>query len=302
MNATTLVNYECKILAQKQGSHPLRKITISRLLVPVMVVAALAGAATSASASTTASARPAPAPGVWIAVTQGQSLTSAVLHVSAHSTDYAKRVRAMIPVWAKEVSAGRDPGLPGLAGHSRRGELAALSELNTDLGRQISGLAVPAVDTGDPNTFPIRGQRGSGGLYWTATFITQLYYCGSSCDVTDKYTSNVTINPGATVTQIVSRNLYFPDSGNLQNKHFQMWAVCRGVVCEDKDTGDLPDLPNTGYDYLRDYGDRHGNVLTIALTLWTYWTPLADYASDSGKTHDCTCETTSVGNACMYSY
>jgi hypothetical protein len=276
----------------------LRKIIIARLLALVMAVTALAGTAASASAATAASATS----GVWIASSGGQSLTSAVLQVSADSTDYAKQVRAMIPVWEKEVSAGRDPGLPGVTDHSKAGELAALSELDADLGRQVSGQAVPAVDTGNPNTFPIRGQKGSGGLYWTATFITQLEYCGSSCDITDKLTSNVTINPGATVTQIISRNLYFPDSGNLQNRHYQMWAVCRGVICANQNTGDLPLTPDTGRDYLRNYGDRHGNVLTVGLTLWTYWIPLADYASDSGKTHDCTCEAASVGNACVYSY
>lgn len=78
-----------------------------------------------------------------------------------------------------------------------------------------------------------------------------------------------------------------------------MWAVCRGVVCADEGTGDLP---STGYDCLRDYGDRRGDVLTVGLTLWTFWTPLEDYAGDSGKTHDCTRETANVGHACAYSY
>ena len=208
-------------------------------------------------------------------------------------------MRTLIPVWESEVSAGKDPGLPGVTGQPKSRQLAALAELRTDLDRQASGAVVPAIDYGNPNTFPIRGQRDSTGWFWTASFENDLDACGSSCVLTDRFRSNVTIDPGATVTRVTGNNLYFPDHGNFQNTHFEMWAVCAGVVCADQDTGNLPNPSN---DYLRNYGDRHLKVLTVGPTLWTYMVPYGTYVGDSDKTHDCTGESAVIGNGCYYGY
>ncbi|MEV8517497.1 hypothetical protein [Dactylosporangium sp. NPDC051484] len=129
--------------------------------------------------------------------------------------------------------------------------------------------------------------------------IYEAQYCTSTCQVTDRYKANVTVNPGATTTRFNGSNLYFPDSGNFQNKHFKMWSVCQGSVCGSADTGNLL---NASVDYLSGYGDRHGKVLTSAVTLWVYFAPWASYQSDGAKTHDADCEAASVGNACRYSY
>jgi hypothetical protein len=236
---------------------------------------------------------------VWIASSPGESLTSAVLHETATSAAYTARVRAIIPVWEKEAAAGHNLGLPGVADRSTAGQLAALADLRASLDRQIPGQVTPAVNVNDPNSFPIRGQRDNSGLFWTATFENDLALCDPDCETTDKYVSKVSINPGSVASSINSSNLYFPNSGNLGNKHFEMWAVCRGIVCGHKNTGDLP---NSSRDVLDNYGNRQGDVLTIGITQWVFWNPLGGYYADSGKTHDCDCQPQNLGNSCHYSY
>ena len=269
----------------------------------VAVVAALGFTLSSTGPSTAATAAPPRAAGagvVYIEYSPGQSLTSAVLHESAMSSTYAAKVRALVPAWEREVSAGKDPGLPGVTGKPKADQLAALGELNTDLGRQAAGLAVPAIDYGDPNTFPIRGQRDSSGWFWTGTWENDLDACSDECEVTDRFRSNVTIDPGATITRVTSSgNLYFPDAGNFQNNHFQIFAVCSGSVCSSIDTGNLSSTSNNT---IEDYGDRHLKVLTIGIDLWTYVVPFESYIADAGKTHDCTGESVVLGNGCYYSY
>jgi hypothetical protein len=49
----------------------------------------------------------------------------------------------LIPVWEGEVSAGKDPGLPGVTGQPNASQPVALGNLSTDLDRQAAGLAVP---------------------------------------------------------------------------------------------------------------------------------------------------------------
>lgn len=261
-------------------------------------VSALCGALVAPQAAGAAS-KPAPVSGVWIKYSPDQSFVSAVLQEAAISADYTARIRAIIPVWRRQAAAGHDLALPNVSDRSPAGQLTAVNDLSAALDSQESGQFVRAVAANNPNTFPIRGQRDASGLYWTATFENDLAYCEGSCETTDRYVSRVRIDPGTTVTRVSATNRYFPDAGHLGNRHFEMWAVCRATVCGHANTGNLP---TSSVDYLRDYGDRHSNVLTIGLTQWTYWNPLGTYHGDSGKTHDCDGEAAKVGNACRYSY
>jgi hypothetical protein len=73
-----------------------------------------------------------------------------------------------------------------------------------------------------------------------------------------------------------------------------MWAVCRGSICADTDTGQLPANSN---DLVR-YADRHNNVVTIAITLWVFFNPQARYVPDGAKTNDCTFP--AAGSICRF--
>lgn len=172
------------------------------------------------------------------------------------------------------------------------------SEVTEPTGTEITAAAT-AVDPGDPNTFPVRGFAGSGRLFWRdmPLILEAGVYRSGSFVVTDRYTARVRINPGATSSLVTSSNLYSPNGGHFQNKHFQIFAVCRGRICSSTNTGDLPTASSN---VISQYGDRHGLVLTIGVVLWVYFTQYAAYGHDEAKTTDATCEARSTGNACRY--
>jgi hypothetical protein len=95
--------------------------------------------------------------------------------------------------------------------------------------------------------------------------------CGSD---TDRYTSKVTVNPGAKTSRVNGQNLYFPNSGNFGNKHFQLWEINSGNIVGNFDTGNLP---NSSEDFVSSIRALNGTVLTVAVTLWVYLNPYGNY-------------------------
>jgi hypothetical protein len=165
---------------------------------------------------------------------------------------------------------------------------------------EVTGhITIPLINGHDPNSFPVRGEAGSGHLYWTGmTLIVAARFCDpNGCDSdTDRYTSRVTINPGAKTSRINGQNLYFPDSGNFGNKHFEMFAINKGRVVADENTGGLPAKSE---DFLTVRNALNGTVLTVAIALWVYLNPYGEYFPDGAKTHDCTCAK-APDNECRY--
>lgn len=153
----------------------------------------------------------------------------------------------------------------------------------------------PMADGNNPNSFPVKGTPGAGRSFWQDMPLTVSgAFCTGSCSVTDKYTSRIRITPGPTSAKVDSTNLYSPNRGNFGNQHFELWAICRGTICADTDTGQL----SGNSSHLVRYADRHSNVVTIAVTLWVYFNPTANYVPDGAKTNDCAFPAT--GSICRF--
>lgn len=163
---------------------------------------------------------------------------------------------------------------------------------------RVAGVSAQAINPSNPNTFPVRGSAAASGLYWfNLKLKVSAQRCGGSgCTDTDVYRSNVTVDPGAVTSMVRGNNLYWNDSGNFGNKHFQMWAVNRSKVVGKKDTGGLP---NKSRDYISSNVPLNGTVLTTGITLWVYFKPLGIWWADGGKTADATCRA-KPDNACEY--
>ncbi|KIC58029.1 hypothetical protein RM52_08150 [Microbacterium hominis] len=116
---------------------------------------------------------------------------------------------------------------PGAGKASLRSALAARSSTDA-FGSNVNG--------DNPNSFDVRGSAGIG--FWTDM---QLENAGtdcepSGCEQTDRYTSSVTIDPGAVTTKVSATNSYFPDSGNFGKKYFELWAFMRNPTAATSPT------------------------------------------------------------------
>lgn len=254
-------------------------------------------------------------PGLWVVKSSGETVLEAVQRQAAADPSYSSQARRSVDDWIARTNAGERVRLldrndtPIVA--TSRSLVALRSALALSVSQRPAGrpghVAVPTtatvppggtrplIDGNDPNAFPVKGMPGSGRSFWQNMPLTVTgTFCNPSCTVTDKYTSRVRITPGPTSAAVSSTNLYSPNSGNFGNEHFEMWGLCRGTICADTDTGQLPANSN---DLLR-YSDRHNNVITIAITLWVYFRPTAKYVPDGAKTTDCTFPAT--GSICRF--
>lgn len=176
---------------------------------------------------------------------------------------------------------------PGAGKPSLRSALAARSSTDA-FGSNVNG--------DNPNSFDVRGSAGIG--FWTDM---QLENAGtdcepSGCEQTDRYTSSVTIDPGAVTTKVSATNSYFPDSGNFGKKYFELWAINHGNYVGNDETGDLPD---SSVDYVSSNTALNNDVLTTAVTQWVYAEPYGGYIADGAKTTDATCAAPG-DNSCYY--
>jgi len=236
---------------------------------------------------------------IYVVTRGNENTTDAVWAYAAHHKVFRNAALKLAKAWQTRIAPGKSAtGISVGPGHTKHAA-KQLQSLIVHLRRnKKTGLKA---NPDDPNTFPVRGEPGSGQLYWTGMRLAlNGEHCDSDgCTVTDKWVSKVKIDAGPTVTRITGGNTWFPNSGNFSNIHFRMWGGFRGRVCGAENTGGLP-VP-TSIDYLRDYGDRHGNVLTVGVVLWIYAAPLGRYISDEAKTHDAICEDQSKGNMCWFS-
>lgn len=258
-----------------------------------------------------------PSPRIFVVTSGSQSVEDAIADRAAVDSSYRVAARRIGTQWASRL--GRGLRVPGLAGATPTQQRASVNTLNRELatgrpaatagnstvvigsgGVGVSArMVVPLINGHDPNSFPVRGNPGSGRTYWTGMqLIVAARFCGpDGCSSdTDRFTSNVTINPGAVTSRVNGRNLYFPDSGNFGNKHFEMFAINRGNIVGDANTGNLP---ASSQDYVSSSRALNGTVLTVAITLWVYLNPYGSYYADGAKTHDCTCHP-KPDNACTY--
>lgn len=307
----------------------MRKIRIMRLLVPAIAVAALAAAVVPASAATADSARPnaaspgaagtslanaaapagLPAGGLWVLRSPSETALQGIANSAATDAPYRVKAQATVKQWLSSVAAGRGVTLLGVNDAPLTAGIAQLTVLSKQLAsgtaatRPDVAVAAPSVVSprdvsgNNPNTYPVRGEPGSGNLYWVDLQVAyEADYCTNTCVDMDKVVSNVTIDPGAATSRISNSTIYSPNHGDFANKHLEGWAINHGNIVGEGNSTNIPGAPPF---YVDNDPALNGTVLTSAVTLWVYFQG-AYHAGDGAKTHDATCEIPIVGNACQY--
>lgn len=281
------------------------------------VVSAVGLSILSALPATADTATSGNSPKIFVIAAAGQSKEDAIANQAAASPTYRKSAQELAADWAGQLGKGATvPGLQGstvseqrtsleeLTGKLASGQAASASGSTAVAGTDGAGLTtsivVPLVNGNSPNSFPVRGAPGSGNSYWTGMV---LEVDGDFCSVagcgpvTDKYTSNVTVNPGAVTSRINAQNVYwYKGTPSFGNKHFDIYAINRGSIVGTIETGNLGSSPQF---FVKNNRALNGSVLTIAVALWVYGNPTGTYGDDGAKTHDCTCAA-SPDNSCRY--
>ena len=311
--------------------HRSKLVRVRRGAVALAIIAGLsgfgvptAGAAQAETAQTVSAPGAVPGavsgavPGLWVVKTSGETLLEAVARQAATDPAYRAQARRTVAAWVARSRAGLPVTVLDEADRPVTATAPALRDLGSALARTTVPARVPAgpgasaqhepgakvsttvdvrpmADGNDPNSFPVRGAPGAGRSFWQDMPLTVSgAFCTGSCSVTDKYTSRIRITPGPTSAKVDSTNLYSPNGRHFGNQHFELWAICRGSICADTDTGQL----SGNSSHLVRYTDRHSNVITIAVTLWVYFNPTANYVPDGAKTSDCAFPST--GSICRF--
>ncbi len=269
----------------------------------------LAWAVATPSSATKPNANPEDFASVFVVTTGDQSIGQALVEQSATDPQYRTRARSLVAEWRSKIAAGQAPELGSLTDDlTRRDSLKALKELEGALDAQAPAgtptyvAAVPMSSGENPNTFQVRGDVGDGRTYWEGMrLIAAGRFCGpAGCSGdTDRISCRVTVNPGAKTSRYDSNCTYSPNNGNFGDRHYELWAINRGVVVGNEDTGRLfSGGSGAGSYYLSSNRKLNGTVLTSALKLWVYAKPLESYRGDGAKTADATCNKSN--NVCKY--
>jgi hypothetical protein len=273
-------------------------------------------AATTALASSATGLEPAH-PALYVVTFNGESVEAGIAHHAATDAAFRASAARLTAAWLSKLRSAKSVTISGLGETGHAAQVASIARLHanlvsgelprTELTSKTGSMATAApsaaatlsIDGNNPNSFPVRGAPGSGRTYWTGmTEIVAFHHCDASgCDPdTDRYTSKITVNPGAVTSKVSATNVYYPSSGAFGNKHFELWAINRGSIVGDVDTGNLP---ASSIDYVKSNRALNGTVLTVAVTLWVYVNPYGTYVADGAKTADATCRP--VGdNTCVY--
>lgn len=290
---------------------------------PAVVVAAAAcllllrqAAAVAAPASTGGGNSHAATAALFVVTFDGESVESGIAHHAATDPAFRASAQRLTSVWLARLRSAPSVTITGLGESGNAAQTTAVARLNADLGSgnlprteltsktgsvapQAAAQVVPSINGNDPNSFPVRGAPGSGRTYWTGmTDIVAAHSCDpSGCQPdTDRYTSKITVNPGAVTSKVSATNLYYPSSGAFGNKHFELWAINRGSIVGNANTGNLP---ASSIDYVTSSRALNNTVLTVAVTLWVYVNPYGTYVADGSKTADATCRPPG-DNTCVY--
>lgn len=256
---------------------------------------------------------------LFVVMTGTQSIADGMAAQAAKDPEYRREAIALTESWLTRLETGGTiAGLEGLSvsAKSASTQNEVVSKLHSDL---VSGSVTPSaasptpdvattsaradgdvsildVNPNNPNTYDVRGEAGIG--FWNGMqLITSGAFCGGiSCTETDRFTSNVTVDPGARTTKVSATNTYFPNGGNFGDRHFELWAINSGQLVGNSDTGSLP---SSSVDFISSTRPLNNSVLTTAVTQWVYLTPYERYTTDGAKTADALCEADD-DNACYY--
>lgn len=246
---------------------------------------------------------------VFVVTAGDESTQTAIAEQAKVDPEYRAQVEELVAGWSKDLASGRHLDLGTITeGRSTRESLVALTELQDTIRDQPAGSSAesalaPTASGENPNTFPVRGSRGSGRTFWEdMKLIVAGHFCGTNgCDAqdTDRITCRLTINPGAKTSRYDSNCLYSPNSGKFGDRHYELWAINRGNVVGNKDTGRLfSGSGGSSSHFLSSSRKLNGTVLTSAAKLWVEIRPLGAYIGDGAKTADATCNNSN--NVCKY--
>lgn len=302
---------------------------VVRQVASTLVALAIAGAyALTTTPPVLAAAPAASADSIFVVSVGGEGLDAAIKREADVDPAYRDKALMLARAWQAQLAAGNQIALQSITKDrtsQQSSDTLARLEASLQLGANSTSSTAAATATADshsltaqpdsaavtpmvsglnPNLFPVRGYPMGDKSYWKyLTLIVAGRYClPNGCgEDTDRITCNITVNPGAVTSRFDSSCGYFPNAGNFQNKHYDLWAINRGSVVGSTTTGNLfSGTGGTSPYYLTNNFALNSTVLTSAAALWAYATPLGTYVEDAAKTADATCRAPG-DNRCFYS-
>ncbi len=295
----------------------------------MLAALAIAGTYALTMAPPVVAAAPAPSPdSIFVVSVGGEGLDAAIKRQADVDPAYRHKALMLTRAWQAQFAAGNQIVLQSITKDQTSQQISetlarleaslqfgatstsstpaapATADTHTLATQPDSAAVTPMVSGLDPNSFPVRGYPMGDKSYWKyLTLIVAGRYCApQGCgEDTDRITCNITVNPGAVTSRLDSSCGYFPNAGNFQNKHYDLWAINRGSIVGSTTTGNLfSGTGGTGSYYLTNNFALNSTVLTSAAALWAYATPLGTYILDNTKTADATCRAPG-DNRCFYS-
>lgn len=162
----------------------------------------------------------------------------------------------------------------------------------------------------DPDSFPVNGNPGAGNTYWTqmkpglgSKLCRTENIIFSRCDVTDKASTAITINPGSVSNRVTWSMNYSPNEGYFSQIHIDFFVLNHGVIVGRGTTNDLGSYAGsmTVYNDI----DLHGKEMEVAAQVWAM-TADGEWIWDGAKTGVAKCDAISVdpngepNNICRY--
>jgi hypothetical protein len=180
---------------------------------------------------------------LFVVTFDDESVESGIAHHAATDPAFRASAQRLTSVWLARLRSAPSVMIKGLRESGNAAQTTSVARLNANLASgnlprteltsktgsvapsAVGPAVMASVNGNDPNSFAVRGAPGSGRTYWTGmTEIVAAHSCDpSGCQPdTDRYTSKITVNPGAVTSKVSATNLYFPSSGAFGNKHFEL--------------------------------------------------------------------------------
>jgi hypothetical protein len=156
-----------------------------------------------------------------------------------------------------------------------------------------------------PKNFPFNGYGcdvdGPYYSHWCGKYVLDVDYCDpKGCELEDRITAKVTVDPGVKKSRVVYKSLYSPDHRDFTDIHFEWWTLCYGHadVCGHHDTENFKGS-SSGTFYPESDVHLYGDRLAHAFELWAYSTQTGEFVGDPGRTGTALCEERPE-TACVY--
>jgi hypothetical protein len=190
-----------------------------------------------------------------------------------------------------------DVGLPPLPTITLPGLLAAIK--SSTLAPAVAPRASSAMN---PAKFPTHGHAINNRRSWTTYYADEFKNCSiTGCDVLDRVSANLLVDPGAKTTKFSTHMTYFPKTtGIFGEVHFEVWALCHRSLqqCGNENSPSLEDQKNHTWN-LSSSTPMNGDYLTHAAVFWAEIIPGSGvYSASKAKTGTAKCN--KRDNRCRY--